>query len=708
MGLSLQSLSITSAFNSIVSFFKSQENNSKWKDLTTGAEGVFLIRMLANILSNISYRLVAARRENYLSTANLLSSNIGIAVNLGYSVPRGSNQKRLVQFTPSGNYTISKFSRIGTYSPDYDIINTENITLVNGVSQEIKTVIGKLKEVTFTAGTSAVKLFTLYTESISEDFLLYNDSILVPTSSSIRDLKDDYYLVRTNPYNSVDILYLNNSTTGQYKYGSETEFTLKYIELANVETVDYTTDMFTYGTFISTISIDEYVPFEEVEDIKINAPYYHEKQNLIRSKSDYSQEVKQSIPNIKETSYTPITPTYTLVTYLKDDYTTIKLSEKIILNNILVEENYFGTPLPDITFSEREIIDLDITLNLLDKYTDVSDIDIDINNLLKNNYTIALNQSFDTYTLERLLENNLSYVKYARVEYKKNIRANTTRYQLGTIITDNGYYYKAKSVLGTSGASEPVWNLPIEIIATIDTELETTDNNIIWRAYKKLNIDNMSEWKVSNKYHIGDYVYSSNYPNYMFKCVDLIKSSGTSVPDISSTDVGDFIADGNIIWVCKTYNDTYSDRTDSTNYRLSDSVNIGTLSFECVGYIGVSGAATPNFEQTSYTINSFTSTGFNILGDKTAYFKQNDVIKAVSSNNTYTFSVKSSSYNQSTQITTVIVNQSVSLDYEYSTLIPTLRGTQDGEILWELVDDITNIVYSWNVYNTFSYTLATI
>lgn len=82
MTIDLQALSITSSINAIESFFLSQDNQSRWKDLTTGAEGLFLIRMLGNILSNVSYRLVSARRENYLSTANLQSSNLGIPCTL--------------------------------------------------------------------------------------------------------------------------------------------------------------------------------------------------------------------------------------------------------------------------------------------------------------------------------------------------------------------------------------------------------------------------------------------------------------------------------------------------------------------------------------------------------------------------------------------------------------------------------------------------
>ena len=94
MAIDVKALSLTSAFNAVKSFFQSQENNSKWKDLNTGAEGNFLMRMIANVLSVISLRVITGRREQFHDTATLMSSNIGLAVNNGYSVRRGYNQKR--------------------------------------------------------------------------------------------------------------------------------------------------------------------------------------------------------------------------------------------------------------------------------------------------------------------------------------------------------------------------------------------------------------------------------------------------------------------------------------------------------------------------------------------------------------------------------------------------------------------------------------
>ena len=347
MAIDLQALSITKTINAIVSFFRSQENNSAWKDLTTGAEGLFLIRLLANVMTNISYRLTAARRENYLSTANLISSNIGIAVNLGYSVYRGRNQHRRINITPKEDMTIPKFSSIGQYTTEYNIITLEDYTFVKDVPMDIEVVIGNLQNITINPETREVKLFSQYVQNVSEDYMLSVDGNRdVPTTKVMKDMLDDKYLVRTNPCKSVDIMYLNNAQKAQYTYNEESEIILTYIELADIESFSFNQNMFSYVTLNNTIAIYDYVPFETVDNIKINAPIDHEVQNLIRSKSDYSKKIKEDIPNVVETSYMPITPTYTSVTYLKDNYsflTTGEGSETESIMNSLSKENFFGS-----------------------------------------------------------------------------------------------------------------------------------------------------------------------------------------------------------------------------------------------------------------------------------------------------------------------------------------------------------------------------
>ena len=437
MALDLQALSISSAFSSILNFFKSQENNSKWKDLNNGAEGIFLIRMLANILNSISYKLVSARRENYLSTAQLLSSALGMAVNYGYSANRGSNQRRLIQLTADGNYTLPKFSVIGAYDSEHDIILLEDAVLTNQVTSELTVTVGTIKELSFQAGTNDFTVFQQFVEGISEDIMLFVDDVEVPTSKKMQDLIHDKYYVRTNPSGSVDIMYLNNATNATHAYGTESVIKLRYIELENINIGNFNEDMFVYGQLGDVLTINDFVEFEDVESIKRNAPLQHCTEGVVRSKVDYTSRTKELVPNIIDTDYVALTPSYTQMTYLKDDFTMLTdQEEESLLAKLKAGERLLGTLLPDTTPPRREVVTTDIDLVLYDKFKDVSEIKIDIDNLFLSNYETKLAQTFSIYDLENLLK-DLSYVFKARVNFHVDERENTTLHQLGDIIQVN-------------------------------------------------------------------------------------------------------------------------------------------------------------------------------------------------------------------------------------------------------------------------------
>ena len=187
MSLDTKPISITSAFNAIKSFFLSQENNSNWQDLTTGAEGQFLMRLLANVQHVLSGNVITGRREVFQETANLMSSNIGIAVNNGYSVFRGCNQRRLITFIPNDSMTIPKYTAIGDYDSDHQILVTETTTFVAGQEIELKVLIGSLKEITWQAGTNKLKKFTRFEQNISEDIQIFLDGLEVPYSKVKKD-----------------------------------------------------------------------------------------------------------------------------------------------------------------------------------------------------------------------------------------------------------------------------------------------------------------------------------------------------------------------------------------------------------------------------------------------------------------------------------------------------------------------------------------
>ncbi len=725
MALNLQSLSITSAFNSIVSFFKSQSNNTRWKELSAGSEGTFLIRLLSNVMSTISYRIVAQSRENYLSTASLISSNVGIAVNLGYSAFRGTNLKRSVYLTPNGNYTLPKFSVIGTYSNDYTILTLADVDLKEGITTKIDTVVGNLREESFITGTSNTKIFTLFTTGISEDFVLLEDGTEVPTTNIIKNMTEDKFLVRTNPYSSVDIVYLNSFDNAKYKYGTGTEFTIRYVELADVPVTPYTASMFTYGTLEDVASISSYLPFESVESLKVTAPLDHETQNLIRSKKDYANRLQQIIPAVTEANWKAITPTYTTVTYLKNDSTLLtgtkvyegtgaENKERLVNTevgsflDILKEENYFGTPLPDITPPRREVAKLNISLALNTKYKNISDITLDVENILQNDYNTSLAPTFNTFDFERKLE-GLSYVRYARVSYAVGTRELSTNYQLGYFIENNGEFYKATKILGYTGDTEPDWQVPINPTDEVDTGYVTKDGTIYWRCYKLL--PNMPRLSISprensRQYGIGDFITLQKFPGYMFKCVDLVRESGTQAPDTTYSELGDYIVDGSIVWVVKERVTEAETWASLTQYQLGDTANpSGPYSLECVSYTGSSGtSANIDFEGATYNVVGQTSNSFTVAGNKTPYFKAEDVITAYHGSGYTTFVVVESSFDGTYTIIPVTRNTEddpIDMGVTYEYIVAPQRGTIDGSIQWSVVENPNNVGYAWNSYTTF-------
>ena len=796
-GISLESISITSVMDSIKNFFNSQENNSKWtSSIVEGSEGITFIRFISNIFSNISYRLITARRENFISTANLVSGNIGISVNLGYSVFRGNNQKRIITFNPTVDEVIIPLSVIGTYNSDYDIINLTDLTLKPNIQQDIYTVIGKVKTLTFTAGTSNVKMMQLYTEGISEDFLLYmsGKEFPLPTTNAIRELSNDYYLVRTNPYKSVDIIYLNDNPVGEYKYGSENIFTIKYIELADVPTINYTSEMFTYGSLINTKIIELYQPFETIENIKIKAPLAHETQNLIRAKEDFPKRLVEISQNVIKATYKIITPTYSSVTYLKNDNTILTSSEKTHIYEVFDKEEFLGTPSPDIVHPKLENMNLDILIKRTDKIKNIADIDVDISNILSTSYKDVLAQTVNTYDIETML-NDLSYVKYARVNFHIDERENNTIYNSGNLISVDNINYKASYITGMSGTTEPLWNIPVgdflpikpfnenhdisynikvvagiplkgsnyfilagnktsyftntdtinaiydsnsdeysvntveyisgddttkittnqyllsqpytSITKTIRVDYETTDNKVVWATYKRLNVLSITEWHASKEYKTGDFVYSTSHPNFMFKCIDLKKLSASTQPSFTNTVIGDFVYDGELIWVCKILTNINPIRANSTNYKIGESVRLsgGNYSYECIGYRGKTSSSVVIFELPEYNILSQSTNYFVIDGDYTDFFKATDTLRLYRDGGIDSYSVNAVEYISGNNTTKITTNQTL-LSYTYTKVRKQNIGTIDGEIVWEIVPDDTNVTYNWNSYNNFNYNLT--
>ena len=489
-----------------------------------------------------------------------------------------------------------------------------------------------------------------------------------------------------------------------------TDITIEYIELADVGTAPYTDGMFSYGTLEGYSNISTYIPPMSVEQIKVRAPLDHETQNLIRSKQDYANRIHQIVPAAIDADYYPLTPTFTQITYLKNDFTLLTPDEETEVKGLLEKERFFGTPLPDIVKPRREVALLNIQMKLNTKYKSTADINLDVENILASYYDDRLGSTFNTYDLERKIE-SLSYVKYARVSHYIDERKPNTLYQLGHMISHDGQVYMASKVLGLSGAYPVDWNTAGES-REVDIGAKTEDGNLTWRAYKKL--PNMPSNQLeernqsnSNGYYfgIGDFVYdNTNAQNYMFKCTDITKMSGFTVPDLSYAEPGTFVIDGQLVWVTKEYSESYDDWQSATPYELGVSVNVpssSALSLECVSYAALSSSVSEiNFERPQYDVVGKGTNYFEVEGSVAYYFRGGEMLTAVYAENTSSYQIVSATYNSGTRRTTITVSRDLD-DHDYEYLVVDERGTRDGQVLWSLVEDPTNVTYPWNSYVTF-------
>ena len=458
-----------------------------------------------------------------------------------------------------------------------------------------------------------------------------------------------------------------------------------------------------------------FIPFESVDSVKVTAPLDHEIQNLIRSKADYAGSLQIKVPSIVGVNWRAVTPTYTQISYLKSDNTLLTETETEDFLSILREENYFGTPLPDITSPRREVAYLQIDIALTNKYKNTADIDEDVTNIIKNSYEESLGATFNVYDLERRIE-ALSYVKYARVSHVLNSRSSSKQYQLGYILYHNDNFYMATKILGISGDAVPNWGLTIADNNKKEIDLghpPIVDGSLKWKAYKRLpNMDDeLQLWTQNTPYGIGDFVYDPAYDNFMFKCVDIIRSSGTSFPSVGLVEEGDFIQDGSIVWVVTKYNSDNPIWQPLTNYSLGSEVNVANVagySLQCISYTGgTSSNPDLEFEDGTYPIISVNDVNktFTIAGNKTFYFKAGDIIEIEDTQTSTPGTVASSVYDEDNNQTIITIFQEVSPNKTYVNLVTEIKGTRDGQILWSLVDNVDEIKYEWNAYVTFEHKL---
>lgn len=220
LNITPSSISFSLIKNELITYVQNKPDGQGWKDFLSSSTGTVIIELLAGTSAYLAFKAMVERRETYLNYAVNRSSVIGIAENVFYNVRRGKNPHLNLVVYSSEVVTINKWDVVGLYG-EYNIIAMETVTLYPSIDTVLEVVIGDLiSNVTYDINTSNTDVFRILANNVSDDIRLFykktsNDNYIDldkegAMSTVPLDLLEDKFLVLTNPYDSVDVYYLNN------------------------------------------------------------------------------------------------------------------------------------------------------------------------------------------------------------------------------------------------------------------------------------------------------------------------------------------------------------------------------------------------------------------------------------------------------------------------------------------------------------------
>ena len=553
-------LSQSSLMQQQFAFLNSIPDNIAWKDKYRHSTGTTEIRLNSGVGTTFLRSVIANRREVYLREAKLLSSVIGIANNLGYSCRRPSNKTIRIKFTPSTTRNFSKFDVVGTCK-GFDLVVANTTNVIKNVITTIDIIVGNLKTATITAPDDSLNIFRFLDQNVSNDIQLFfnknNVTIPIEFSNRVIDLENDKFVVITNPYFSIDIFYLNN-TLGRYFYETGDSFTLNYIEASDFDfEINTNQILFNYGTIFSSVIspttsdsqfLTSYIPFEDINSIKINAPLLFETQMKIRGRNDFKKVfLLLGAGQLIDTNAKDISPAVVGLTYLKSDKTSLTLTEKTAYRNYLNEQaSNYGVLFKDIYDSVESAYQLtikiktylNVDINNLDKqvreilnyvhkdYLNPVDDNRIGNRSLKLQHTLNLDQIEREINNIRNINTNLAPIQINRVTLKTSIRIGNTNYSRGNFVTLDGNINNMYECV-KSGQSENLLQ-----------DFSTNPDDLIYEG--------IDLW--SNKFYTaGDYIRSNEFYPVIFKAINS-GTSGVVAPTWGQV-INNQTVDNGVIWL---------------------------------------------------------------------------------------------------------------------------------------------------------------
>lgn len=511
------SISPTSIESDLQDFIEAQPDAARWKDFFASSVGKQLTKIISGLGTFIVYNVITARRETYLPYASNRSSGVASSGTLGYSTYRGRNAVVELTISPNISSLIPKFSVIGTVK-DKDLVILEDVVFNAGVQKTFLAVVGDRLEESLSAATEAPSSFRYSNNNMSQDLKVLLNDEEVQFSERILDLINEKFVIQSNVNGAVNLLYLNlDSFITRYTIGDELK--IQYIELHNLS---FTLDdiICDIGTIVNSTINSVFQPVETLENIKINAPLFHETQYIIRGRDDYMKIFRLLDSNIIDTSYTDVSAAVVQLTYVTDDlslFTTFQLNEFITR---LMTFRAMGLKPPTVKHPDIVFLNAAININLLnDSGNPSADVELIVSD--KEN---KLQQTITFADLEKELE-DLSFTKIARIALTSTPWLTKQFYVRGHFVTPtvpNGKIYEMLRFVCSSSSTEPAWGVDPII-----------DNNIIWCAEDKVVCvdDGIAAWSPNTVYSENDYVIAitAGFETKKFRACQLLHFSNSSL-----------------------------------------------------------------------------------------------------------------------------------------------------------------------------------
>lgn len=579
--ISPYAISFDSIKNNLKDYVNSKPENETWLDFYASSAGETIIEIAAALGAFYAYHFIVGRRESFLSSAQNMTSVIGLAQNLGYSTSRGENLQVSINIVPNQTVTLAKWTILGSYT-EYDVVLTEDIILNKGIAIDVPVIIGNSMVETININSNKLQQFSFLNANVTDTYRLLLNQTELPISTEIKDALNDMYVTISNVYGAVDVFYLQQ---GNYQYVAGDSLYLNFIERNSLTFADFSSSNLNidYASQVNEVSlIEDKTDVETLESIKAKAPLYHETSMVIRARKDYSKYLKLRHPQIIEANDKDIYPGLIAITYIKEDGSNLTESEKEYWLEQIEESRPSGVAKAVII--DSNVINKTLKISLWkasDKTIDTT-IGDTIDSILSN-YENIFETDVDLNQIEHDIE-QLDNIKIARVELDKTNRSSETLYSLydNVSIEDEDFY--CSSFIYKTGSEEPIW--PTEDGETV------VDGDIIWEKVNEYKGIAIYSWEPETEKTEYDYIKVNKVEEgeivdtHIFVCKGYANYSSSSEPNWGD----EYVYDNKLIWQKINYDFELEEVWKaSTIYFIGDLIKTQQGVYRCSNYRNITG-----------------------------------------------------------------------------------------------------------------------